>query len=424
MRKPYLFISLFLIFLAKISGAQVTDTASLLKQDSISHFYKPVDTELRITNLNPYFTQHVDSSLSYQFQINQDPSKYHWYLENSPVGVKIDKDKGLLTFKAEKSYFLSGKLKYDFPYKVNIGVQSLTDPTQKVDTSFTLLFFNTDIIPSRVKPTVSGILYVDEGETVSFKVQCETGSFPIEDILFSSSVPIKNFSLVTKCNDEFNWTPDYGFVKSKDSTIVTLSFIGSNKFKVRDTATVKVVVKKALNYPVALAEYNQVVKNVKTYVLQLKYTFLQLDKGLKKNKHARTTFDLTGATTALSGTILNTSTNPEAQNVGKVLPSVGVALVPIKEAAVPAKVVDQNQASLIRSSIKRLEYMITDNALIGEKDEDIVKKTNKLRDELKQTQVQLIDIPIDIETNDMTADQLNKYFDSPKVNKKYRTKNK
>ena len=424
MRKPYLFISIFLIFIGKISSAQVTDTASILRQDSLLYLRKPQDSVLRITNLNPYFTQHVDSSLSYQFQINRNPADYHWYLENSPVGVKIDKDSGLLTFKAEKSYFLSGKLKYDLPYKVNIGVQSLIDPTEKVDTSFTLLFFNTDIIPSKVKPTVSGTLYVDEGETVSFKVQCETGSFPIEDILFSSSVPIKNFSLVTKCNDEFNWTPDYGFVKGKDSTIVDLSFVGSNKFKVRDTAIVHVVVKKALNYPVAFDEYNKAVNNVKIYILQLKYTFLQLDKGLKKNKHARTTFDLTGASTALTGTILNTSTSPDAQNVGKVLPSVGVALVPIKEAAVPAKVVDQNQASLIRSSIKRLEYMLTDNGLAGGKDPDIVQKTTKLRDELKQAQVQLIDIPVDIETNDMTAEQLNKYFDSPKVNKKYRTKSR
>ena len=31
----------------------------------------------------------------------------------------------MLTFKAEKSYFMSGKLKYDNEYRVNIGVQSL-----------------------------------------------------------------------------------------------------------------------------------------------------------------------------------------------------------------------------------------------------------------------------------------------------------
>ena len=305
MKKPCWFVLLF--FIMKGSAAQVIDTISFSRPDSA----------LRIINLNPYFTQHVDSNLSYQFQINRDPAKYYWFLKNSPVGLKIDKDNGLLTFKAEKSYFLSGKLKYDFPYKVIIGVQSLLNPNEKVDTSFTLLFFNTDIIPSRVKPTVAGTLYIDEGETVSFKVQCETGSFPIEDILFTSSTPIKNFSLVTKCNDEFNWMPDYDFVKGKDSTIVNLSFIGSTKFQIRDTANVRVIVKNALNYPLALAEYNQVVKSMNTYILQLKYTFLQLDKGLKKNKTARTTFDLTGATTALTGTILITSNSTGAQNTGK-----------------------------------------------------------------------------------------------------------
>jgi len=373
--------------------------------------------------LNPFFTQHVDSSLAYQLEINRDPSKYYWYLKNSPVGLRINKDNGMLTFRAEKSYFLSGKLKYDFPYKVSVGVQSLLNPNEKIDTSFTLLFYNTDIIPSRVKPTVTDVLYVDEGETVSFKVQCESGSFPIEDILFSSSVPIKDFSLVTKCNDEFNWTPDYDFVKGKDSTVVNLSFIGNTKFQVRDTAHVRVVVRKTLNYPLAVEQYNQVVKSMNTYILQLKYTFLQLDKGLKKNKTARTSFDLTGATAALTGTILNTSNSTGAQNAGKVLPSVGVALVPIKEAAVPARVVDQNQASLIRSAIKRLEYMITDNALIAEKDPDIVQKTTKLKDELKQAQIQLVDVPVDI-TNNMSPEQLNNYFNSPKVNKKYRLKTK
>src|SRR5678816_508984 len=235
--------STLLIITIKSSFAQFADSMIISNlaatQDSSS---------LRIINLNPYFTQHVDSTLSYQFQINRDQSKYYWFLKNSPVGLRINKDDGLLTFKAEKSYFLSGKLKYDFPYKVAIGVQNLLNPGDRVDTSFTLLFFNTDIVPSKVKPTVAGTLYVDEGETVSFKVQCETGSFPIEDILFSSSVPLKNFSLVTKCNDEFNWTPDFDFVKGKDSLVVNLSFIGSTSFQSHDTASVKVVVRNALNY--------------------------------------------------------------------------------------------------------------------------------------------------------------------------------
>ena len=100
---------------------------------------------------------------------------------------------------------------------------------------------------------------------------------------------------------------------------------------------------------------------------------------------------------------------------------VGLALVPIKEASVPNKAVDQNQAAAIRTSIKRLEYMVQDNQLIGDKDLDIVKKNNKLKDELKQAQIQLIDVPIDI-TNNLSEEELNDYFNSPKVNKKYRLK--
>ncbi len=385
-----------------------------------------IDSTLRIINLNPYFTQHVDSNLSYQFLINKETTNYYWYLKNSPVGLRINKDNGLLTFKADRAYFLSGKLKYDQPYKVMIGVQSLNDPSDKIDTSFTLLFFNTEIIPSKVKPTVGNTLYVDEGEQVSFKVQCETGSFPIEDILFSSSVPIKNFKLVQNCNDEFNWTPEFDFVKETDSArvkIVTLSFVGSTKFKVKDTANVRIIVKDALNYPFAKADYDQTFKNVNTYLLQLKYTFLQIDKRLKKNRTARTSFDLTSAGTALTGTIMSTSSSSSSQTTGKILPSVGVALVPVKEATAPTKVVEQNQASLVRSSIKRLEYMKTDNQLIGEKDPDILKKTNKLKEELKQIQIQLIDIPIDF-GNNMSEEELNNYFNSPKVNRKYSLRNK
>src|SRR5580693_7042247 len=138
------------------------------------------DSVLRIKNLNPYFTLHVDSTLNYKLEINKEPSRYFWFLKNSPVGLHINKDNGTLTFKAEKSYFLSGKLKYDNEYKVNIAVQNLDNPKERVDTSFTILFFTTEITPSHVKPSVSSTLYIEEGDTINFKVECETGSFPIE----------------------------------------------------------------------------------------------------------------------------------------------------------------------------------------------------------------------------------------------------
>lgn len=377
---------------------------------------------LRIIDLNPYFSLHVDSTFNYQLQINKNPENYFWYLKNAPVGLRINKETGLITFKADKSYFLSGKLKYDVNYKVLVGVQNLNDPKEKVDTNFTIVFYNTEIIPSRVKPTVDNNLTVEEGETINFKVVCEDGSFPIDNIITLTSMPIGKYQAVQKCGDEFNWTVPYDLVKETDPSkqrTVNLYFIGSNKFQIKDTAIIKLTVKDALNYPVALEDYNNAVRNVNRYVLQLKYTFLQLDKSLKKTKSFRTGFDLTSASTSLTGTIL--STNDNTQKYGKILPSVGLALVPIKEAAVPTKPVDQNQASLIRTSIKRLEFMLTENQLIGEKDEDIAKKTNKLKDELKQVQVQLIDVPIEI-TNNMSEEELNRYFNSPKVNKKYRLK--
>jgi hypothetical protein len=382
------------------------------------------DTVLRIIDLNPYFTVHVDSSFTHQLHINKNPENYFWYLRNAPVGLRINRESGVINFKADKSYFLSGRLKYDVSYDVTIGVQNLKDPKEKIDTNFAIVFYNTEVIPSKLKPTVSSTITIEEGETVSFKVICENGNFPIENIITLTDAPISKFQLVQKCGDEFSWTPGFDFTKETDpgkQKTVTLSFIGSTKFQIKDTAIVKVIVKDALNYPLALEDYNQTVKNINRYVLQLKYTFLMLDKKLKKTKSVRTTFDITSASTSLTGTILSTSDDRNAQRNGKILPSVGLALVPIKEASVPNKAVDQNQAGAIRTSIKRLEYMVQDNQLIGDKDPDIVKKLNKLKDELKQAQIQLIDVPIDI-TNNLSEEELNNYFNSPKVNKKYRLK--
>ena len=340
---------------------------------------------LRIINMNCCFVQHVDSSNVYKFRINRNSSLYYWYIKNAPVGLTINKDNGQLSFKAAKNYFLSGKLKYDFPYKANLIVQSLDDPKDKEDTTFSISFYNTEIIPSLIKLSVSGILTVDEGETVSFSVQCETGSFPFESILFNSTEPLKDYTLVKQCNEQFKWTPGFDFVKNDDQS-----------------------------------KENQ---NIRSYILWLKYAFVQIDKRVKKVKSYRTVFDLTSTSTALTGTILNTVGSPSARNTGVILPSVGVALVPVKDATVPNNTVELNQASQIRSAIKRLEYLLTDNVLVGDRDNDIIRKTNKLKDELKQIQVQLIDIPVDISAN-MTEEELNNYFNSPEVNKKYRLKRK
>ncbi|MBL7698308.1 MAG: hypothetical protein JNK79_09125 [Chitinophagaceae bacterium] len=423
------FFGSLLVFFLSLTSVTGYGQDSLARQhaDTITApdvLHNAADSVLRIKNLNPYFTLHEDSVLQYPLEINRDPSGYYWYLRNSPIGVRIDKDNGLLTVKVEKSYFLSGKLKYDNEYKVRVGVQSLTDPKEKIDTSLTILFYNTDIIPSRVKPSVSGTLFVEEGETVNFKVQCENGSFPIENITFFANMPLINYSVIRECNQDFTWSPGFDFVRESDSAkvrVVNLSFVGATRFMLKDTAVVRIVVRDAMNYPLALEEYNKITKAVSTYILQLKYTFLQLDKNVKKVKTTRTTFDITGSATALTGSILNSSTNENTAKTGRVLPSVGVSLVPVKEAVAPPKTFDQNQASLIRSSIKRLEYMLRDNSLVGERDNQINNKTNRLKEELKQIQIQLIDIPIEI-TNNMTEEELNQYFNSPKVNRKYRIK--
>lgn len=379
---------------------------------------------LRIINFNSYFSLHIDSTNVYRFQINHPQVDYYWYLQNAPIGLTINKDDGSLIFRAAKNYFLSGKLKYDKPYKVGLGVQSLIDPNTRIDTSFTIQFYNTEITPSRIKPSVANSLTIEEGEPISFRVQCETGTFPFESILFSSSIPISDYTLVRSCNDEFKWTPDFDFVKDtetqKEKTVV-LSFIGITRFQAKDTSTIRVLVRNALNYPHAKEEFALLTSNARKYVLELKFAFLQLDKKLKRVKTFRTVFDLTSGSSALTGTILNTSSNPSSQKLGKVFPSIGVALVPVKEATAPNKAVEQNQASQLRAAIKRLEYIIADNQLAGEKDIDILRKTNKLKEELKQTQVQLIDIPTTL-TGGMTEEELNAYFNSPKVNKKYRLK--
>ncbi len=381
------------------------------------------DTPLRIKNLNPFITLHVDSVLSYKLLINKDESKYYWFLKNSPLGLKINKDNGVLSFKPDRSYFLSGKLKYDVEYSVKLGVQSLSDPNDRVDTSFTLIFYNTEVLQPKIKFTVSNTLYVDEGQTVSFDVLCESGNFPIESILFSSSVPIYNYKLVKHCDEQFSWAVPYDFVNEAEGKqrTVLLTFIGSTRLQVRDTGTVKIVVNDALNYPRAIQEHRAVDSTIRDYVLRLQFVFFQLDRKVKRTKGARTGFDLTAASSALTGTILNTSSNKSSQNTGKVLPSVGVALTPIKEATSPNKSVEQNQATIIRAAIKRLMYMRNDNMLIGEKDPDIAKKTNKLREELKQVQVQLVDVPTEMATT-MSEKELNNYFNSPKVNRKYRLK--
>ena len=410
-------IAFFILFSFKGNAQIIVDTTHKLVNYA--------DSVLRIRNINPYFTLHVDSTLKYKLEINKDQSQYYWYLKNSPVGLKIDKDNGILTFKAEKSYFLSGKLKHDYEYKVNIGIQNLNIPNERIDTSFVLLFYNTEIIPSKIKPTVTNTLYIDEGDTITFKLQCDNGSFPIEEITYFSNYQAKSLTPVSKCNDDYTWCAPFDFVKDTDKDkqkLLELYFVGVNKFSNRDTALIHIYVKENINYPQREKEFNKLYSDVSNYILQLKSSFRIVDSKLKRTKKTRTSFDLGSAGAGLGGTVFSSLPNPDQKTIGKILPSVGVAIVPVKEAAAPNSSSDQNIASLIRNSIKRLDYLIVENSLVGDRDIDILNKTKRLKDELKQIQVQLIDIPIAEEKLDQK--ELDDYFNNPKVNKKYRVKQK
>lgn len=410
------------LFLISCCFCTLLATAQVPSDTIVEPIYKP-DTSLRIKNLNPYFTLHVDSTLRYQLVINKPLENYYWFLKNSPVGLKVNKDNGLLTFKAEKSYFLSGKLKYDYEYRVAISVQNLENPREKVDTSFIIQFYSTEIIPSKVKPTVTSVMNIDEGDTISFKIQCDNGSFPIEELTYLSNYPVKSSTPVTKCGDDFTWTAPFDFVKDSErekTKKVLLFILGTNKFHTTDTARIEINVRENINYPQQVKEFEKLQADTRRYITSLKASFRLVDRKIKRTKGTRTGFDLASASTALGGTIFSSLPGESEKTAGKILPSVGIAMVPVKEATAPNSSYEQNTATLIRSSIKRLEYLMQENQLTGERDPEILNKSRKLKDELKQMQIQLIDIPYTGEPVD--EKELDAYFNNPKVNKKYKPK--
>lgn len=423
MRRAFLF--LFHILLVGTLSAQEKTIDSIPNQPSV---VAPVmvDTVLRITNLNPYFTLHVDSVLNYDLSINKNEQNYFWYMKQSPVGVKLDRTNGTLFFKAEKSFFKSGKLKYDVPYTVLLGVQNMIDPKERVDTSITILFYSTEILVSKVKPEVLGTITAEEGDTVRFNIQCETGTFPVEQINFTSNVPLTTLKPITKCNDIFSWAIPFDLIKDNDSAKlknVFLQFVGSDKFHNKDTAEVKIVVRPGINYPQKVQEHLKVYQEMYNYVQNLKLTFYVVSKNIKSNKSTRTAFDISSSTTSFVGTVVaTTATSPSRANIGKIFPSVGLTLVPVKEAVAPNKVQEQNTASQLRGITKRLEYLLSENQLIGERDPDIVVKTLKLRQELKSAQMQLIDLPTVEFGPGIDQAEADKYFNDPKVIKKYKLK--
>ena len=80
-----LILSLFLL-----SGQLVRAQDSLFATNPVTDSVITPTAPLRIVNLNPYITLHVDSTLSYKLDINRPEGKYFWYLRNSPVGLRIN----------------------------------------------------------------------------------------------------------------------------------------------------------------------------------------------------------------------------------------------------------------------------------------------------------------------------------------------
>lgn len=393
--------------------------ATVFSQEHAGHN----DSLLRIKNHSPHFSLALDSNFVYKYYINKPKSDYYWYLKRAPSGLVIDRDSGELKMRVTRSLFLSGRLRYDYDYKVQLTVQNLNNPADKLDTSFTITFYNTEIIPSRVSPTIAGIVNADEGDTVRFTINCTEGSFPIEKLSYNSNYQINSLTPVNNCNDVFTWVIPFDFIKENDkekTKKVELFITGRNKFNVADTAQITINVKENINYPLMLQEYGQIRQDIEKYIMQLKASFMALDKKVKRTKSTRTTFELATAASALGGTVFSSLPTESQKMTGKILPSVGVTLVPVKEATTPNNPSEQNSATLIRSSIKRLEYLLTENRVVGERDPDIVAKTKKMRSELTQTQIQLIDVPIIGEEDDPA--KLDAYFNNPKVNKKYRMK--
>ena len=331
--------------------------------------------------MNPYFTLHADSILQYTFEINRTQPGYYWYLKGAPVGLKLDKNNGSIFFKADKQFFKSGKLKYDTEYRVHLGVQSLQNPSEKVDTFCTILFYNTEVIASKLKPTVSNVLQVEEGDSVKFSIQCEEGSFPTEQITMLTNIPISNYTPVRRCDEQFSWLVPFDFIKENDTARqrqLVLSFVGSDKFYNRDTAAVRILVKPGINYPFQNMLHKRIADEIEVYVANLKLTFYVLSSSVKKNKSVRTAFDITSSSTALAGTILATSGSTESiQDFGKILPSVGLTLVPVKEGVAPNKIQEQNTATQVRTVAKRLEYLLRENTLNGDRDHQVLEKTRR-----------------------------------------------
>jgi hypothetical protein len=76
----------------------------------------------------------------------------------------------------------------------------------------------------------------------------------------------------------------------------------------------------------------------------------------------------------------------------------------------------------VRSVAKRLEYLVSENALVGDRDPFVLAKTKKLQEEMKQARMQLVELPLVEFDENFTKEDADKFFKDPKVNKNYKPK--
>ncbi len=69
------------------------------------------------------------------------------------------------------------------------------------------------------------------------------------------------------------------------------------------------------------------------------------------------------------------------------MPSIGLTLIPVKEAVAPNRIKEQNTTSQVGAEVKRLDYIYQENNLNGERNTEVLVKTKKLQDELKKSKL-------------------------------------
>ena len=97
----------------------------------------------------------------------------------------------------------------------------------------------------------------------------------------------------------------------------------------------------------------------------------------------------------MAGTIiLTTAQNPNTVEIGRIMPGIGLTLIPVKEGVALSKVQEQNTATQVRAKVRRLEYVPSENRLSGERNIEVLMKTKIIQDELRKSRLQFVDLPM------------------------------